>query len=802
MVAQALLATTSLFAILPQTAVAQSSAATVAAKRAYNIPSQSLDGALAAFSRVAGVQVLNKGATTKGVTSPGVKGAYTPQEAASRLLAGTGLTPRFVGANTLTVTGPASAASGAATVPGAIALDTINVQGDAAQSPYGPGVGYVATRSVAGTKIDTPIVETPQSIAVVTRQQIDDQQPLSVGQTTRYEAGTVTDLTGADTKQADVIVTRGFATTKFVDGLYAPNAGFGDSSYDPYMLDRVEILKGATAAVYGQTNPGGVLELVSKRPTEEPLHEVFVQGGSYGRIESGFDLSGPIDADKHWLYRLTGVGFDTGSQVDHVNLSRISIAPAITYQPDASTKLTILANYRYDPNAGFWNKLPLLGTLLPNAAGYKIPDDFFSGDKGYDTLRSRQASIGYSFEHTFDNDWTFRQNARFQHWDWQFDSVQADSLTGTTIDRDKFQDINSENSFVIDNQLQKSFDTGPVKHTALLGFDYQHAVRSDKETDAYPAPSLDLLNPDYNQPLPAFTPADTYIYTHQRLDQLGLYARDQLSFDNWRASIGVRQDWARSTTNDLLSDTTQKQSDSATTWNAGLLYLFDNGIAPYVSYSTSFLPTIGTDANSKAFEPTKGEQFEAGIKYQPTFMNALFTAAVFNLTQQNVLTQDPNNAFNQVQTGEIRGRGIELQAKASLTDNIDINAAYTYLDAQITKSNYGDVGNRPYNVPENTASLWATYRFDSGALSGLKVGGGVRYVGNTKDMSNTHTIPAFTLFDAMVSYDFGAKNPSLKGLSLAVNATNLFDKQYVQACTNGCYYGLRRNVMATLKYRW
>nr|WP_276571621.1 TonB-dependent siderophore receptor [Bradyrhizobium sp. dw_78] len=770
----------------------------------FAVPPQALSTAIVSFSRAANIDLVFDGAIPAGIRTQGVSGAFALRDGLNRLLAGTGFSAQVAGGRTVRlINANAANVGGPGAVPaGAIPLDTIDVQGNSAQSPFGPGVGYVATRSVTATKTDTPIVETPQSISVTTRQQMDDQQPLNVGQAVSYYNAGVVGEDNSDSKQSDQIVTRGFTSTNYVDGLATPVGTFVQPAYDPYMLERAEVLKGATAAVYGQSYPGGILALTTKRPTDDPFHEVFVQGGSYGRIESGFDTGGPLDADKHWLYRVTGVGFDSGTQVDHTNLSRLSIAPVITYKPDDSTTLTVFANYRYDPNVGFWNKRPFAGSFVPNAAGYRIPDNFFTGDLGFNKLESKQASIGYSFEHKFDNGWTVRQNLRYMHTSWLFDSVQDDSITGTTIVRDKFQDINSYDSFQVDNQDEKSFDTGSLHHKVLFGLDYQHVDFADKETDA-DAPSLDLLNPNYYQPLPAYTSADTYIDTRQKLDDLGIYARDQIALGGWRASLGVREDWASSSTTNLLNnDALQTQSNAATTWNAGLLYLFDNGIAPYVSYSTSFLPTIGTDASDTAFKPTTGQQYEAGIKYQPTFMNALFTAAVFDLAQQNVLTQDPNNNNNQIQTGEIRSRGFELSARAGLTEHVDLIASYAYIDAKTTKSNNGDVGFRPAAIPENSANLWATYKFTDGMLAGLKLGGGARYLGNTENTANTYTMPAVTVFDAMASYDFGAKNPSLKGLSLALNVTNLFDRQYISFCTNGCYYGLRRNVLATLKYRW
>lgn len=380
--------------------------------------------------------------------------------------------------------------------------------------------------------------------------------------------------------------------------------------------------------------------------------------------------------------------------------------------------------------------------------------------------------------------------------------MQGDSLSGTTLVRDKFQDINSTGTAAVDNQAQIDFSLASIRQKILFGLDYQHADIFEKNTDS-DAPSLDIFNPIYAQALPAYTWADTYLVTQQKLDQLGLYAQDQLAWGGWRANAGVRQDWIRSsTTNFLDNNALQKQSDKATTWRAGLLYLFDNGVAPYASYSTSFVPTIGTDAYSNAFKPTTGQQYEVGVKYQPTGFNAMFTASMFSLTEQNVITTDPNNPNNSIQTGEERSRGVELQSKVNLAENFNLTAAYTYLDAKVTQANDGTQGFRIWAIPRHAASLWADYKFTTDALAGLAFGAGVRYVGGTTDQSNTLSVPPFTLFDAMIRYDLGANAPNLKGLSLALNVTNLNDTKYIQQCVNGCYYGLRRQVLATLKYDW
>lgn len=333
---------------------------------AVNISAKPLPEAVAELSAKTGLQVLYTGDQAFQRKSAAVNGDFAPEQALDLMLRGTGVSYRVVRPNAVTLEATAAAGAAGAAPEGAIALDTVDVQGE---SPWGSIAGFVAHVSETATKTDTPIIETPQSINVVTRDQITTLQPMNVGQATRYEAGVTTDMTGADPKGEDYIEVRGFQASQYLDGLRVATGNFVSATYDPYMLQRIEILKGSSAALYGQSYPGGIVNLISKRPTEDAFREVQLQGGSYGRISAAFDVGGPIDPDKRWLYRVTGIGFNSGTQVEFTNLSRVSIAPALTYQPDASTNLTFLANFRFDPNAGFWNKLPALGTLLVNPAG-------------------------------------------------------------------------------------------------------------------------------------------------------------------------------------------------------------------------------------------------------------------------------------------------------------------------------------------------------------------------------------------------------------------------------------------------
>jgi iron complex outermembrane recepter protein len=783
--------------------------------RAFDIAPQALDGALTAFSAQARVQVLVAGELTVGLGSPGVSGTYTPEEAMRQLLANTGLKYRFTAPTTVTLErltpqrGAEPQVAGTGEVPrapagGVLPAEPITVQEQRpAETAYGPVKGYVATRSATGTKTDTPLIETPQSISVVTRDQMDAQAAQTVQSALRYSSGVA--LYEKNDNRFDINMARGFDLEEFLDGMRLLGGSFATPRIDPYFLERIEVFKGPPSVLYGQAPPGGLVNLVSKRPTLEPFHEILFQTGSYERLQAAFDVSGPIDRDGQFLYRLTALGRDTETQTDFVKDQRFAIMPALTWRPTPDTTLTLLTSYQNDPVGGFINSWPAQGTVLSNPNG-EIPTNLYGGAPNFDKHKREQYYVGYLFEHRFSDVWTVRQNFRYMHINDDYFQVLSGDFEPDlrTLTRSVFTNVEDFDAITLDNQVQSKFATGPLQHMFVFGIDYQRSMQ-DFKFGSGEAPSLDILSPDYSQPIqtpPLFFDDD------RTRNQIGLYAQDQLKLGPWVLLLGGRHDWADRKIEDRLANMTTKQSDSDFTWRAGLLHLFDIGLAPYFSYAESFEPTIGTDFEGKLFEPTTGKQYEIGIKYQPQQVNALISLSLFQLTQQNVLTPDPDpeHAFFSVQTGEIRARGIELEGKASLMAGLNLTAAYTYVDAEVTKSNDVDLGKRPVTIPSHLASVWGDYTIQGGTLAGLGFGAGVRYFGSTYgDAENTLKVSDYTLADAALHYDMaGLGVDALKGVRLGVNASNLFDKEYVAFCANpgACHYGLRRTVLGTFSYRW
>ncbi|WP_369788973.1 ferrichrome porin FhuA [Rouxiella sp. WC2420] len=692
--------------------------------------------------------------------------------------------------------------------------DTITVVGDAAnnvaqESAWGPAATIVAKHSASGTKTDTPIVKTPQSISVVTREEMDMRQPKTVKEALNYAPGIFANRGSSNT--IDAVEIRGFTsvnTNQYLDGIKLQGDNYSEVSMDPYMLERVELLRGPSSVLYGKSNPGGVITMVSKRPTTEPLHEIQFKMGTDNLYETGFDFSDAIDDAGVYSYRLTGVAHSQDTQQQMSKEKRYSIAPSFSWRPDDKTNFTFLSNFQNDPYLGFYGWLPRQGTVVPyyDAAGnaHKLPTDFNDGEADNKMSRN-QKMIGYSFDHQFNDTWTVRQNLRYTKLQTQYIGFYGNGYTApATLNRAYVQSNENLSNFDVDTQVQAKFATGAVDHTLLMGVDYMR-MRNDIDADYGTASNLNLLAPQYGNDKTAL-----YYAYHilNRQEQTGFYAQDQAEWNHWILTAGGRYDIAKTSTLTRSTETTASITDHKFTWRGGLNYLFDNGISPYFSYSQSFEPTSGSTSGGQPFKPSVGKQYEAGLKYIPNDRPISITAAVYQLTKDNNLTADPTNTNFSVQSGVIRSRGLELEAKAAVNANINVIASYTFTDAKYTHDTTYQ-GQRPVEVPRNMASLWADYTFHETALSGLTVGSGVRYVGATSSFYTTgdntdkpFNVAGYALVDATVKYDLGRFG--MPGSSVGINVNNLFDREYVASCYRdyACYWGTDRQIQATATFRF
>ncbi len=779
----------------------------------YRINAGSLEQALSEFASASGVSITLPPALVDGKTSGGLNGSYTIQQGLDTLLSGTGLqaVETVKGVFSLQKTIPIS--KGQSEVQTLKEVQVVAPIERETEVATGPVRGYIAKRSATGTKTDTAIIETPQSIAVVTRDQMNAQNVQSVSDALRYTAGVYAEANGPDPR-ADNIVIRGFDANgrdQYRDGLrsYAFN-NQGGSVIEPYGLERIEVLRGPSSILYGQGGPGGLVNLVSKKPTDVPIHELQAQIGSFDRKQVAADFGGLLTDDGVWSYRLTGLWRDSDSQIDRVTDDRVFIAPAITWRPSEATSLTILTDYQKNERGQGYQALPKVGTLDSNPNG-SIPTHRFIGEPGVDKFNQERYALGYLFEHAFNEHVLFRQNLRYQHMRTNAFSVylrdlQADNRTIRRFGGGSKEDVDN---LTVDNHAQFKWQSGILAHTALIGLDHQK-MRSDVEGTFAAFSDMDVYNPVYGVAIPTTSVNNDVT---RRLRQTGAYIQDQIKIDQkWVLTLGGRRDWARTSTDDHLSPAdSNAQNDQASTWRAGLVYLTDSGWAPYASYTESFTPVIGTSSparGSKPFEPETGKQYEVGVRFQPEGQRSMLTFSLFDLTRQNLTTadlQDATGNFN-IQRGEVRARGFEAEAKTQLDNGLDLIASFTHTVMDITKSNDGVQGNTPNNIPKHAAALWANYQLPATWLAGLNLGGGIRYVGVRYGADdNDYKLPAYTLVDASLRYDMALLGQQWKGWQVAVNASNLFDKEYVATCGyfgDGCKWGYRRNVMGTLTYRW
>lgn len=792
-----------------------------AAEVSFTIAAGPLNEALAQFGRQAGLQVTYQPSIAAAKQSRGIVGRASPETAIARILSGSGLSYKFTNARTVAISrAGASGVSGVA--DGSTQLETITVDG---QNAWGTVDGIIATGNATGTKTDTPLLETPQSVSVITRDRIDRQGANRLDETLRYSAGVRSDYGGA-VVAADNIFVRGQFANTYLDGLRnTPFSYFGIMAAEPYSLERVEVLKGPVSVLYGQNQPGGMINSISKRPTDYARGEVQASLGTLDHKQAAFDVSGPLNEEGTLLGRFVGLGRDADGNVEYTDDDRILVAPSLTFKPDEGTYLTLLGSYQRN-NALAVTNYPWAAVNGTSPFGIMPMDRFL--EPGFDMETQEQINLGYEFYHEFNEDWSFKQNVRYSNFDNQENYLARNSgllyspVTGgdTAIARNWQLRHAYGDTLGIDNQLNGKFETGRFGHNVLVGFDYawSQATRNEKWGTG---PRIEnIFNPTYGSPID-FSTWNSWVNGKTTTNQFGLYAQDQIEYDNWRLTLGLRQDWVSAKVEDLWngdagtagqpkSATALQDSDwSALTGRAGLTYVFDNGIAPYVSYAESFNPMVGEDRFGKAFEPEQSEQYEVGVKFQPDGWDGFFTVSAFDLRRVNVTTADPVDITKSAQIGEVRSRGLEFEAAAQLGNGFSLIGSYTYLKSDVVKETpqvgYDTRGKELIRVPNHMASLWLDYEVQDGPLEGLGVGGGVRYTGSSwGDALNTFKVPSYTLVDAALTYDFGKRNPELKGLTANLNVTNLFDKHYVASCffALACNMGEGRTVIGTLKYKW
>lgn len=767
--------------------------------RRYAIPAGQLTTSLNRFGRDADILLSFSAQITNDLQGKALNGTYTVPAALKILLGDTGLEAvrQPNGGYTLRQAPRLTASVADAVLP------AVTVTGQQQENPTGPVAGYLAKRSATGTKTDTPLIEIPQSISVVGRQQMQDQKAQTIQDALGYTAGLMTGISAKNPLFDDTLNIRGFEANPQLGSYYRDGMRYMTNLYngkqEVYGLERVEVLKGPSSILYGSAAPGGVINTVTKRPPATPLHEINAEYGSTNRKQLSADFGGPLDDAGIWSYRLTALERKSDTYMDYGRDDRTYIAPALTWRPSADTALTLLGSYQ-KTNAIYPPSLPVTGTLLDNPNG-QLSRSTFLGEPNNNRFQTETSTVGYLFEHAFSDTLKLHHAVRYYKSDlamrYTLVTGDVDAATKRRVPRSARGYDDDTSMITTDTNIEKTFYTGAVKHTALAGVDYtQSRYDSDRRTGVLP--TIDIYNPIYQNGSIATT---VNRQIRSRESKLGGYLQDQIKIeDKLVLLLGGRYDHANVVTRSLLGVVSSTdETDVAFTGRAGAVYLADNGLAPYVGISQSFEPTTGLSRTGERFKPSKGKQLEIGLRYQPPGTETMFTAGLFDLTRTNVLTQDPADANFQIQTGEVRSRGLELEAKTRIGKYVDLIGAYTYTDAVVTRSNIANETGERFYAPRNLFSLWLDTSLGFVDLPRWRIGSGVRYVSDRPDKPATGTRggAAYTLVDARIGYENGP-------WTYALNATNLTDQIYIPSMcyTNVCDYGAPRQVTATLSYRW
>ncbi|MBE3639945.1 TonB-dependent siderophore receptor [Mangrovicoccus algicola] len=645
--------------------------------------------------------------------------------------------------------------------------------------------GYVAQSGREATKTDTPTVNIPQSVSIITQAQIEDQEPRTLLESLGYSAGASVGNFAFDTRY-DAIYLRGFPayyTGLFRDGLRQVNGPSAWYRNVPYTYEAVSVLKGPASSLYGVSGPGGLVNVVSKRPKAEPFRELRVTGGTDDRAELAFDFAGAATPDERLQYRLTGVLREADTPLEGYSDDLALIAPALSYELTETARITILTEFAESTTGG---------TASYYNPSYGEASDLYNGDPDYNDFDQTQYRIGYEYEQELTADITFRQNLRYSDVDSDLE-YSGYYAAGTDLARYWGHYTEEAELFTVDTMTEFRFATGAADHVLVTGVDYARSSYDAFSTTGYvSAAATDAVDLPYAG--------------GQDMDQIGVYAHDQIEAGAWTLFVSGRYDWVETTS--IAADRSETDTDDeAFSGRIGLSYEMANGLTPFANISSSFSPNVGvvyddvTSDDTRAADPTIGLQKEIGVKYQLPGAESLITASLFDIQQTDGVVFDTSTGINKQRQLDLRSRGAELEGQANLTDSLRMMASYAYLDMEIEKGAAGTKGNELSATPEHTASLWAVYEPRQGPLRGFGFGGGLRYIGESwGDDENTFRNDDYVFADLTLSYDFGRLG--YEGVALQVNVKNVFDETG-QTCSAGyCYRYEGRTATASLNYRF
>ncbi|WP_294392653.1 TonB-dependent siderophore receptor [uncultured Sphingomonas sp.] len=695
-----------------------------------------------------------------------------------------------------------------ASPPMAHAQDATATPKDAvAEDAHAEGdVVITGARAVAATKTDTPLIEVPQAISVITAQEFKDRTVVDFQDIYRYSAG-VSANNSVDSR-GDFVVTRGFDAAQYVDGLKRmPDFIYG-ARLEPFTLERAEVLRGPSSVLYGAGGPGGVLNGVSKVPQFEFAGLAGITGGTDKRIQGQIDITAPLT--ENVAARFVGVARNAQNQW-HLPDDRVLVNPSLRFRFGTGTDITLIGLYQKDKQGSLGYVL-LDNSRLNTDRSRRVKFDFFAGEPDFSGMDTEYSVASIIVNQRFGDNVSFRSASRYSDMNTDYQEVLPRYLANPFADaartelRREFY-VNYENSRVFnsDNNLSATLNIGPLENKLLAGADYTWFKQSKNEGFSYddlvipgsfPYPSpppINIFNPQYGAPINT----GAFNFLDYKSSQIGLYLQDQISYaDRVHVVLGIRRDRATSERNGVKEDAQVKWS-----FRGGIIAEVVDGISPYFNYAESFLPVPGGDFYGNAFKPRVARQYEGGAKWEPIH-GALLSVAYFDIKESNYVSQDPVNIQNFIQGGTVGSKGVEAEAVIRIPQNFDVTASYTYVNAKaLTASSTVAAGDRISGQPRQLASVWGSKTVELANDWVLRAGAGVRYIGNKIDASQTFLTPSVTLVDGMLS---ASRGPWLA----SINASNLFNVKYYDICSvftadNGhCTPAKDRTLVATLTRRF
>lgn len=654
--------------------------------------------------------------------------------------------------------------------------------------------------SAQALKVNTSLQETPRSVSVVSQQDLETHAPQKLDEALRYTSGVVAQPYGSD-NDTDWLKVRGFDAATYLDNSRLFRDGYYTWLLEPYGFEKLEVVKGSSAVLFGESTPGGAINVVQKKPGFKAKNEIFAEVGNNNQRGLGFDLSTDPIGDHRIRYRFVGLVKKSDGELAHTDSERVYLAPSMAFNINDDTMLTLMATYLHDNGTPTNPFFPAAGTIISSPFG-KIKPSTNLGEPDYDKYRRTQISAGYLLDHTINDAWRFSQRLNYGYNDLTLRSVYVfpnANLKKEELERGVvFRDGTSQ-SITFDNNVVGEWETDNFEHTLLTGIELQYHRTKGDEQDNYNFDKINPWHPIYGKYKP-LNDADNLNRTIDKT-QYSLYSQYQAKFDSrWIGVAGVRQDWVKTENKAHQTHANKTRNDSELSFNAGLMYLADYGLSPYVNYSESFEVMSNIDPATKdLYKPLKGDQIEVGLKYTPDFIDGFFNIAWFDIKQKNALVTNPDT-FVSTQTGKVTSKGVEFSSEVQLTERLLVKGNYTYTDMET--DNTGGQGHKQVAlIPKNTGSIWGSYTIPITGTQDLTLGTGVRYVGKSKDNpankdGRNLTIASATLWDMAATYNIN------KQWQLQLNVNNLLDKEYLSGCDYYCYYGQSRSVLLNAKYRW